>query len=82
MIWSSFNNGVYTQNYSRSLTGTLTGPWKHCAPLYKEDGGHGMFFRAIDGRLLMVFHTPNTYMEERPKLLEIRESEEGLGFWN
>jgi len=31
-----------------------------------DDGGHGMVFRALSGRLYLTLHSPNTHLEERP----------------
>ncbi len=75
MLWSSSRNGVYCQAVSRSSDGTLLGPWTHDSELLvAQDGGHGMLFRAFDGRLLFVCHQPNQGPLERPRLMEIAES--------
>jgi len=34
--------------------------------LFMDDGGHGMVFRALSGRLYLTLHSPNTHLEERP----------------
>jgi len=38
-----------------------------------HDAGHGMVFRAFDGRLLVAVHTPNRTPDERPVFREVRE---------
>ncbi len=65
--------------YARSETGTISGPWRQVAePLWAEDGGHGMIFRAFDERLILTFHSPNNSPEERPVFVEIEETENGV----
>ncbi|WP_159886454.1 glycoside hydrolase family 43 protein [Paenibacillus puerhi] len=75
MLWSSLGTRGYAMGIARSASGLVTGPWTHEAePFYKEDGGHGMLFRDFGGRLLLTIHTPNRNPQERPVLLELRES--------
>jgi len=74
MLWSSFKGGKYAQGIARSTTGDVTGPWvQENEPLYESDGGHGMMFRAFDGRLFLALHTPNKTPDERPVFIELRE---------
>ena len=72
MLWS---NGIPTAGYSvgiaRSTTGEIDGKWKHDpTPLYTKgsyhelDGGHGMIFESLDGRLMLSIHSPNESTEE------------------
>ncbi len=72
MLWS---NTIPTSGYSvgiaRSVTGEIDGKWKHdLTPLYTEgkyhelDGGHGMIFETLDGRLMLSIHSPNNSTEE------------------
>lgn len=72
LLWSSFVNGRYALGQARSLGG-VTGPYEHLGPLYAEDGGHGMLFDAMDGRLLLAIHAPNVTPHERVMLLPIRD---------
>lgn len=75
MLWASFINNVYAQGISRSLTGNITGPWVHDeAPIYKNDGGHGMIFQTFNGILMLTLHSPNESPNERPKFIEIIEN--------
>ena len=67
------------QQYARSTTGAITGPWVQSpAPLYAHDDGHPMLFRTFAGQLLMALHTPNRLMLERVRLLPVRETADGL----
>lgn len=78
MLWSSFAEGHrYAQALARSSDGSLTGRWTTDAtPLFDDDGGHGMLFRARDGRLLLALHRPNTPTpQERPVFLPLSESD-------
>lgn len=79
MLWSSFGKQGYAMGIARSETGDVTGPWRQEAePLWAEDGGHGMIFRALDGRLFVTFHSPNMTPNERPVFVEIEEAGDGI----
>ncbi|MBD8546105.1 glycoside hydrolase family 43 protein [Sphingomonas sp. CFBP 8760] len=71
MLWSRYGKGGYIQGIARSKTGDLAGPWEHLPPLVGRDSGHGMVFRAFDGRLMMVLHRPFT--RALGKLYELRD---------
>ena len=74
MIWSSFGERGYAIGIARSESGAIEGPWHQDAePLWAEDGGHGMVFRALSGELLLTFHTPNETPHERATLIPLRE---------
>lgn len=83
MIWSSFGEGGrYTVGIARSTSGKVAGPWKHQdEPLLSNDGGHGMIFKAFDGRLVMAVHQPNQgksrarlfVLEDAGNTLRVRE---------
>ena len=61
MLWSSMNDRIYTMGRMTSETGRLAGPWIHePTPIYREDGGHGMYFRDFDGQGHFVLHAPNS----------------------
>ena len=61
-----------------SASGTLAGPWiQQKEPLFEDDGGHPMLFRAFDGRLLMAIHQPNR-RTERARLFEMDDSGDGV----
>jgi len=79
MLWSSLGKTGYATGVARSETGHVAGPWRQLAePLWAKDGGHGMIFRALDGRLLLTLHTPNKTPHERPIFVEIKETADGL----
>jgi beta-xylosidase len=79
MLWSSFGPSGYAVGVARSSNGDIQGPWTHDAqPLFADDGGHGMVFVSREGALLMAVHRPNTGGEERPVLVELRETDDGL----
>jgi len=77
MLWSSFNeNRSYTIGIAYSTSGNIFGPWKHIhKPLYSNDGGHGMLFKAFDGTLMLSIHSPNSKGNERPLFIKIDEKE-------
>ncbi len=72
MIWS--NNIIksgYSVGIARSSNGEINGKWSHdLFPLYVKgmyhelDGGHGMIFTDLNGRLMLSIHSPNSSTEE------------------
>jgi hypothetical protein len=79
MIWSSFGkDGKYKVGLARSASGMLEGPWEQQEKLlYTDDGGHGMLFRAFDGKLMMSLHTPNSH-PSRPAFIPMRDEGDTL----
>ncbi len=79
MLWSSSGQTGYAMGIARSETGDVTGPWHQVAePLWGKDGGHGMIFKAFDGRLFLTLHTPNNTPNERPVFVEIEETADSI----
>lgn len=77
MIWSTVNNGYY-QCVAKSDNGKLDGNWSHLKPLFDDDGGHGMIFKDLEGKLKLTLHSPNKSNYERPVFFNIRETEESI----
>jgi len=76
MIWSSFRGGRYAQGMAVSESGGIMGPWRQIEePLYESDGGHGMIFRTLDGRIMLALHTPNKTPDERAIFIELEEAD-------
>lgn len=60
MLWSSFTTGdVYAVGQLISESGSIRGPWKHCAEPVFVNGGHQMLFHDLDGNLKMSLHYNN-----------------------
>lgn len=79
MIWSSGSEGGYAIGIARSSDGTITGKWTHEEKmLFSKNGGHGMIFKSLDGRLLVSLHSPNNTPMERPCFFEIKEENDTL----
>jgi hypothetical protein len=76
MLWSTFESGVYVETVARSKSGEIQGPWEQLAPLFEQDGGHGMLFRTFDGQLMMVLHQTNR--EAHAKLFEVADQGDHL----
>jgi beta-xylosidase len=58
MIWTSWVYDVYTQGVAYSASGTLDGPWQQePSPITPPNYGHGMLFRTLAGKQLMVLHS-------------------------
>lgn len=77
MIWSSFIDGRYVVLPVKFAGGRLSTEFEHMPPLFKDDGGHGMIFRA-DDRLFLTFHTPNASGSEHPFFVEILDKGDRL----
>ena len=74
MINSSWSGGGYAVGVARSETGKVAGPWQiQDAPLYPENGGHGMFFRDKSGEVIFTLHYPNDKYKERPIFVPVKE---------
>jgi len=79
MIWSTFIPGKeYCVLLARSESGRVTGPWGGHTPIYTTNGGHGMLFKALDGRLLLSLHQPNNGPHERLRLYEVEDDGQTL----
>lgn len=72
MLWSSYGRDGYVQALARSRSGSVLGPWEQLGPLVERDSGHGMVFRAFDGRLMMVLHRP--FKGALAKFYEMRDA--------
>ena len=79
MLWSSFGWLGYMSLIAASESGTLRGPWiQLMRPLFTDDGGHAMVFRAFDGRLMAVLHQLNRAPREHALLFELDDTGETL----
>ena len=72
-LWASFSAGGYTEGVAVSSNGEIDGTFTQVEPLFMDDGGHGMVFRALDGQLYLTLHSPNAHLEERPFFHPITE---------
>lgn len=79
MLWSSFGTEGYTEALAYSENDSVTGKWKQDDRLlFEKDGGHGMVFRTLDGRLLLTLHSPNEHLKEFPHFYELIERDDTL----
>jgi len=79
MIWSSFGVNGYAIGIAESRSGSVVGPWRQqTEPLFGANGGHGMIFHTLHGRLKLVFHQPNRSLDERAQLYDIQETASSL----
>ncbi len=76
MLWSSYGKKGYVEGQARSRSGGIEGPWEQLGPLVERDSGHGMLFRAFDGRLMMILHRPFNFA--LGKLYEMRDEGDRL----
>lgn len=77
MIWSTCENG-YLQCVAQSDNGSVYGEWHHIDPIFTDNGGHGMIFKDLNGKLRLTLHCPNTQTLERPVFFELIETEESV----
>ncbi len=72
-IWSTHDKDTgYVELISKSSNGDIDGEWTLLdTPLFDKDGGHGMIFRDLKGKLRFVMHSPNTVTKERPVITEL-----------
>jgi len=78
MIWSSFMYGQYALGIAESMTGSVMGPWKqNDEPLFSANGGHGMIFKSLEGKLYLVLHSPND-RDERATFIELEDTGDTL----
>lgn len=76
MLWSSFGKQGYAMGIARSLSGEIIGPWvQEKNPIWAKDGGHGMIFRRLDGKLMMTIHAPNKTPHERAVFVEVKDAD-------
>ena len=74
LLWSSFDDKGYAQAIARSDNGDIDGSWRiDEAPLFAENGGHGMLFVTREGRLFLTLHQPNETPLEHPIFLDVTE---------
>ena len=80
MIWSNTvkrNDGKdpdYCVFVRKSSSGKIAGAWSKDELLFRKNGGHGMIFKAFDGRLMLTLHQPNNTPNERMALFELEDT--------
>jgi len=78
MIWTSWVYDVYTMGVAYSSNGKLDGKWiQEKEPFTPPNFGHGMFFRTLEGKLLLSIHSHkvvNGRTIRNPHLFEIDDS--------
>lgn len=74
MLWSSFGKEGYTLALAHSKSNTIAGPWVQDPDLlFSKNGGHGMLFKSLDGKLMGSIHAPNVNGKERPFFFEVEK---------
>ncbi|MCR5485753.1 MAG: glycoside hydrolase family 43 protein [Clostridiales bacterium] len=84
MLWSNFDRNGYVLGMAYS--DKITGKWRQSAkPLYRKDkkniydGGHGMIFTDLGGKLMISIHQPNDDSEPpRPAFYHVVDAGEAL----
>ena len=78
MLWSSFGEGGYSLGITSFDNDEIDGNLIHDEEPLFTDGGHGMIFRSLSGRLVLTLHYPNERLCERPLFLELIEENDRL----
>jgi len=74
-LWATFNQqGHYSEALAVSDNGEIDGTFTQAEPLFTDDGGHGMVFRALDGQLYITLHSPNNHPDERPHFYPLKDT--------
>ena len=78
MIWSSFSENGYSEAVAYSDNGSINGNWKHCEKmLSSQNGGHGMIFNDLNGKMRFTMHFPNSpFGAERAKIFFLEDINE------
>jgi hypothetical protein len=62
-----------------AVADSIRGTWKHLdAPIFDQNGGHAMFFRDAENRLLMGIHAPEREGDERARFFPATLTENGI----
>lgn len=77
-LWASFSQQGYNEAVAVSSTGDIDGVFTQAEPLFWNDGGHGMVFRALDGQLYLTLHSPNEHLKEQPCFYPLRDAGDHL----
>ena len=79
MLWSSNGQNGYAMGIARTQGAGIRGEWCHDpAPVWANDGGHGMIFNTFDGQMMLTLHQPNKSPKERPLFIPVQEKNGGL----
>lgn len=82
MTWSSFGENGYAVGLAISRSGRIEGPWEHVdEAVDEEDGGHGMFFDALDGTKYFVMHSPDEHFKEKPCFKKVKMTGHKIQFY-
>lgn len=74
LTWSPYPRNNYV--VLGAVADSIKGNWKHInKPLFSKNGGHAMFFTALDGKRKMVIHCPEKVLEERALILDVQEKD-------
>ena len=77
-LWSGFSDQGYTLGMAVSDNGNIDGRFTQAGPVLTEEGGHGMLFRTLEGKVCLTFHSPNTHLLERPRFISCPPSVSGI----
>ena len=77
MVWSTCMDGYY-QCICVSDNDEIDGNWTQLEPIFTDDGGHGMIFRDLSGKLKLTLHQPNTSLKEHPVFFDMEDTGERL----
>lgn len=79
LTWSPYPKDRYIVAAAVSENQSIRGIWNHLeTPLFADNGGHAMFFTALDGKRKMCLHWPECPPNERALFLNVKEEHRRL----
>ena len=77
LTWSPIPDNNYV--VFGAVADTIRGNWEHLdTPIFDQNGGHAMFFRDAENRLLMSIHAPEREGDERARFFPVTLTENGI----
>lgn len=71
MLWSSWAENGYSVGYAKAISGKVEGPWEQSENYIIENGGHGMIFTDLMGKLRYTYHFPNDFGKEKAQFISL-----------
>lgn len=79
LIWSPSHGDNYIVASVVSDNGSIKGKWTHLAePLFGNNGGHGMFFKDLNGNMKLSIHWPEKHLPANALFLDVIEENKQL----
>lgn len=77
-VFDGMKDGAYRVILCESSSGRLAGPWGDHRVIFSQNGGHGMFFKSFDGRLVLAIHQPEKWFFEHAAFFSVEDLGDSL----